>query len=279
MVGLPTENQGPEGHWLTQEQEQHLQRRLGTATPIFNPTTSDNFTLASAAPPFRPPSAARPSLFSASLSSRSSTTTFQSFWTLLCASVAQVLTCLISNHDRLEATRPAADLEALRKLETRTRVLVPLEALGHQSRRQARGPLQPHDPHSFQLLLSIILDFDLRFSGTGFFHLTCPFFLQSCRPPPPVQPGHLLGALDSELYCLLFAARHSLTFNLCRGPSHPATESHLPHPLAPPTCTLPTFSSLAASSPPSSITDILAPHPQPVSPWRRQKWEASHLRR
>ena len=45
---------------------------------------------------------------------------------------------LISNHDRLEATRTAADLEALRKLETRTRVLVPLEALGHQSRRQAR---------------------------------------------------------------------------------------------------------------------------------------------
>ena len=137
-----------------------------------------------------------------------------------------LLTCLISNHDRLEATRPAADLEALRKLETRTRVLVPLEALGHQSRRQARGPLQSHDPHSFQLLLSIILDFVLRFSGTGFFHLTCPFFLPSCRPPPPVQPGHLLGALDSELYCLLFAARHSLTFNLCRGPSHIL----LPHP-------------------------------------------------
>ena len=46
---------------------------------------------------------------------------------------------LISNHDRLEATRPTADFEVLRKLETRTRVLVPLEALGHQSRRQARG--------------------------------------------------------------------------------------------------------------------------------------------
>ena len=71
--------------------------------------------------------------------------------------------------------------------------------------------------------LSLVLDMALRFGGTGFYAYHTHFATQTAGRIHQFNQGTYRGVLDSELYCRIFAARTSLSCNLCGAPSHPAS--------------------------------------------------------
>ncbi|CAJ1081151.1 leucine-rich repeat extensin 2 [Xyrichtys novacula] len=89
------------------------------------------------------------------------------------------------------------------------------------------GPVQLHDPLSSRSKLDdylfIILGMALRFGGTGFYSYHVHFANQAAVRIQHFNHNTYWGTLDSELYCQIFAARTSLSCELCRAPSHPAT--------------------------------------------------------
>ncbi|KAJ4936230.1 hypothetical protein JOQ06_000832 [Pogonophryne albipinna] len=71
--------------------------------------------------------------------------------------------------------------------------------------------------------LLIELDMALRFGGSGFYTYHVHFASQAAGRIKQFNQGTYWGALDSELYWRIFAARASLSCQLCGAPSHPAS--------------------------------------------------------
>lgn len=63
----------------------------------------------------------------------------------------------------------------------------------------------------------------LHFRGTSFYQYHILFANQAAARLHQFNQGTYWGSLDSELYCHVFAARASLSCNICGAPSHPAT--------------------------------------------------------
>uniref|UniRef100_UPI003AAC1141 uncharacterized protein n=1 Tax=Centroberyx gerrardi TaxID=166262 RepID=UPI003AAC1141 len=106
----------------------------------------------------------------------------------------------------------------------------------------------------------------LRFGGTGFYSYHVHFANQAAGRIQQFNQGTYWGALDSELYCRIFAARTSLSCELCGAPSHPATACTVsaPPPRSCPSSSrnAPVFNRLSQAAPPPPII----PRPADIRP-------------
>ena len=97
----------------------------------------------------------------------------------------------------------------------------------------------------------------LRFGGTGFYSYHVHFANQAAGRIQQFNQGTYWGVLDSELYCRIFAARTSLSCELCGAPSHPASACTVtaPPPRSRPSSSRNTtvFNRLSPAAPPPSI--------------------------
>ncbi|XP_078143999.1 uncharacterized protein LOC144542156 [Centroberyx gerrardi] len=106
----------------------------------------------------------------------------------------------------------------------------------------------------------------LCFGGTGFYSYHVHFANQAAGRIQQFNQGTYWGALDSELYCRIFAARTSLSCELCGAPSHPATACTVsaPPPRSCPSSSrnAPVFNRLSQAAPPPPII----PRPADIRP-------------
>ncbi|KAK1881356.1 Formin-like protein 13 [Dissostichus eleginoides] len=104
----------------------------------------------------------------------------------------------------------------------------------------------------------------LRFGGSGFYAYHVHLASQAAGRITQFNQGTYWGALDSELYCRIFAARASLSCQLCGAPSHPASACSVSTPPPQPPRSLPSSSRGNASSlgPQTSVQ-------QPTPPFQR----------
>ncbi|CAJ1049942.1 leucine-rich repeat extensin 2 [Xyrichtys novacula] len=114
--------------------------------------------------------------------------------------------------------------------------------------------------------LSIILDMALCFGSTGFCSYHLHFTNQVANRIKQFNQNTYWGTLDSELYCRIFAARTSLSRELCGAPYHPATACIVsappPRPRSSSSHNTTVFNCLSPAAPPPSIV----PKPLDIQP-------------
>ncbi|KAJ4929368.1 hypothetical protein JOQ06_004977 [Pogonophryne albipinna] len=106
---------------------------------------------------------------------------------------------------------------------TRSKNITPTEfALAFSLYRGVICSVYPTRRTELDEYLRIELDMALRFGGLGFYTYHVHFTSQAAGRIKQFNQGTYWGALDSKLYCRIFAARASLSCQLCGAPSHPA---------------------------------------------------------
>ncbi|KAK1900699.1 Zinc finger protein with KRAB and SCAN domains 2 [Dissostichus eleginoides] len=106
----------------------------------------------------------------------------------------------------------------------RSRDLTPAEfALAFSFYRKVICSVYPTRRTDLDEYLFIELDMALRFGGSGFYTYHVHFASQATGRIKLFNQGTYRGALDSELYCRIFAARASLSCQSCGAPSHLAS--------------------------------------------------------
>ncbi|KAK7879501.1 hypothetical protein WMY93_033783 [Mugilogobius chulae] len=105
---------------------------------------------------------------------------------------------------------------------SKSKDMTPTEfALAFSSYRDIICSVYPSRRAELDDYLSIILDLALRFGGTGFYQYHFVFASQAAARLQQFNQPTFWGTLDAELYCRIFAARTSVSCELCGAPSHP----------------------------------------------------------
>ncbi|KAL0148448.1 hypothetical protein M9458_056258 [Cirrhinus mrigala] len=120
------------------------------------------------------------------------------------------------------------------------------------------SPPSPAIPHKYRRTelddyLYIILDMAVRFGGNGFYNYHVFFATQAAGRLQQFNQGTYWGTLDTELCCRIFAARTSLSCELCGAPSHPASMCTVVKPQSSSSRQTSVFNRLSSAAPPPSI--------------------------
>ncbi|KAI2646043.1 enzymatic polyprotein [Labeo rohita] len=102
----------------------------------------------------------------------------------------------------------------------------------------------------------------VRFGGNGFYIYHVFFATQAAGRLQQFNQGTYWGTLDTELYCRIFAARTSLSCELCGAPSHPASMCTVVKPQPSSSRQTSVFNRLSSAAPPPSIV----PKPLDIRP-------------
>ncbi|KAK1889107.1 Dynamin-2 [Dissostichus eleginoides] len=143
----------------------------------------------------------------------------------------------------------------------RSKDLTPAEfALAFSLYRNVICSVYPTRRTELDEYLFIELDMALRFRGSGFYTYHVHFASQAAGRIKQFNQGTYWGALDSELYCRIFAACASLSCQLCGAPSHLASSCSVSTPPPEPPRSLP-FSSIGNASAFNRLSPATPPPP------------------
>ncbi|XDV17039.1 hypothetical protein PO909_016490 [Leuciscus waleckii] len=149
-------------------------------------------------------------------------------------------------------------------LNSRSKDLTPTEfALAFSIYRDIIFSVYPDRRTELDDYLSVILDMAVRFGGTGFYNYHVLFATQVAGQLQQFNQGTYWGTLDAELYCWIFAARTSMSCELCGAPSHPASACTItPSQSQPSSRKTSVFNRLSTAAPPPP----LIPKPLNIQP-------------
>ncbi|KAL0194682.1 hypothetical protein M9458_008254, partial [Cirrhinus mrigala] len=216
--------------------------------PHFTPINSSPYTLATAIPPSRPASAVlRPSPVSPALRHQILTGNYIDLAHLLQPSLINV-----SQPRELQTSQGIMQLS--HTINSRSKDLTPTEfALAFSIYREIICSVYPDRRTELDDYLYIILDMAVRFGGNGFYNYHVFFATQAAGRLQQFNQGTYWGTLDTELYCRIFAARTSLSCELCGAPSHPASMCTVVKPQSSSSRQTSVFNRLSSAAPPPSI--------------------------
>ena len=186
--------------------------------PNVFPLCATSYTLATATPPIQPASLVyRPSPVSLALRQQILLGNYVDLAQLLHPSIIDTSQPreIQTNFGLVQLQNPSPQ---------RSKDLTPAEfALAFSLYRDVICSVYPTRRPELDEYLRIELDMALRFGGSGFYTYHIHFASQAAGRINQFNQGTYWGALDSELYCRIFAARASLSCQICEAPSHPAT--------------------------------------------------------
>ncbi|KAL1276499.1 hypothetical protein QQF64_036122 [Cirrhinus molitorella] len=215
------------------------------------PLNSSPYSLATAIPPPRPASSVlRPSPVSPTLRLQILSGNYIDLAHLLQPSLIN-----ISQPTELQTSQGVMQLS--HTINSHSKDLTPTEfALAFSIYRDIICSVYPDRRTELDDYLSVILDMAVCFGGTGFYNYHLLFATQAAGRIQQFNQGTYWGTLDAELYCRIFAARSSLSCELCGAPSHPASICTVITPLnlqSPSSRKSSVFNRLSSAAPPPPI--------------------------